>query len=252
MRKPFSVVYITLNAERCLEESLKSVAFADEIVIVDSGSTDNTLRIAEKFNAQIFHQEWQGFGAQKEFAVHKARFDWVLCLDSDEVITPQLAQSIQTFLENPKAASAKMARANVFLGKILRFGEGYPDWNIRLFERQHAHWSDDVVHEKVFVSSTPTTLSGDLMHYSADTLFDYLQKQNRYSSLLAEAAVANGISKPSLLKLVGSPFVRFVKFYFLRQGFRDGVPGLIHIAMGCLSSFMKQAKIWEKLNETPR
>lgn len=248
MRQAFSAVYITLNAERVLEESLKSIAFADEIIVVDSGSTDKTLEIAQQYHAKIIRKEWQGFGAQKEFAVQKAANNWVLCLDADEVLTPELAQSIRKFLENPSASSAKMARANVFLGKVLRFGEGCPDWNIRLFQRQQAHWSDDVVHEKVFVQTRPATLKGDLMHYSSETLFSYLQKQNRYSTLLAKAAIENGAKPPTLFKLLASPWVRFVKFYFIRQGFRDGIPGLIHICIGCFASLLKHAKIWEEFH----
>ena len=245
MMEPVSAVYITLNAAARLKESLAAVAdFADEILIVDSGSSDDTLKIAREFGARVIHQEWQGFGAQKEFAVKNAKNDWVLCLDADEVLTVELAQNIQKFLENPTSQAARFARANVFLGRILRHGEGYPDFSLRLFHRKAAYWSEDIVHEKVFFTGTPATLKGDLIHHSADDLATYIKKQNRYTSLLAAAAVAEGV-EPSAAKLILSPFVRFLKFYFLRQGFRDGVPGLIHILIGCTHSFLKHAKIWE-------
>ena len=245
MMVPFSAVYITRNAERRLGESLSSVAFADEILIVDSGSSDSTLKIAEQFGARIIQKEWMGFGAQKAFAVKNATHDWVLSLDADEVLTPELAKSIQDFLQNPPALAARFARANVFLGRILRHGEGYPDWTLRLFERHAAYWSEDVVHEKVIFTGTPATLKGDLIHHSADVLAAYIAKQNRYTTLLAEAAVEEGATA-SAAKLILSPFFRFVKFYFFRRGFLDGVPGLIHILIGCTHSLMKHAKIWEK------
>lgn len=252
MTVPFSAVYITHNAKERLEESLTSVSFADEILIVDSGSTDSTLTIAQKFNARVIHKEWMGFGAQKAFAVKNAQNDWVLSLDADEVLTKELAQSIQCFLENPPALAARFARANVFLGRILRHGEGYPDWTLRLFHRNAAYWSEDAVHEKVIFTGTPATLKGDLIHHSADDLTTYIAKQNRYTNLLAEAAIEEAVPA-SAVKLILSPLFRFVKFYFFRLGFLDGVPGLIHILMGCMHSLMKHAKIWEKyLKKNPR
>ena len=137
-----------------------------------------------------------------------------------------------------------MARRNRFLGRWLSHGEGYPDWNLRLFDRKEARWSDDPVHEKVLYAVTPGTLDGDLLHESATDLADYLAKQNRYTSLAAEQLHANG-RRAGLAVLALSPLVRFVKFYLFRLGFLDGVPGLIHISIGCMNSFLKYAKLIE-------
>jgi len=185
-----------------------------------------------------------GFGRQKRFAVEQAANDWVLCLDADERVSPELARSIEHALDAPVSPVYRMARCNRFLGRWLRHGEGYPDWSTRLFDRRAARWSDDPVHEKVLYAVTPGTLAGDLLHDSAEDLGRYLEKQNRYSTLAARQMLEQGRGG-SALQLLLSPLVRFIKFYFLRLGFLDGVPGLVHIAIGCLASFMKYAKLIE-------
>lgn len=244
-RQPLSVVIITLNAAAQLAECLVSVSFADEVVVVDSGSSDGTRELAAAAGARVIEQAWLGFGPQKQFAVEAARHEWVLCLDADERVSPPLQAAIENALRTPSTVNAyRFARCNRFLGRYLRFGEGYPDWSLRLFDRRHARWSADPVHEKVLASGAVGTLAGDLLHDSAESLASYLHKQNRYTSLAAEAALARG-QRVGSGRLVLSPLVRFIKFYLLRQGFRDGVPGLIHIAIGCFNSFCKYAKIRE-------
>jgi len=239
-----SVVLITQNAAAQLPDCLASVAFADEVLIVDSGSTDGTAALAERYGARVLNKEWLGFGRQKQFAVEQAANDWVLCLDADERVSPQLAASLVRALESPSAGIYRMARRNRFLGRWLRHGEGYPDWSPRLFDRRQARWSDDVVHEKVLYALTPGTLEGDLLHESAEDLGRYLDKQNRYTSLAARELHRRG-QRAGLTELALSPLVRFVKFYFLRLGFLDGLPGLLHVSIGCMNSFMKYAKLIE-------
>ncbi|HEY6966393.1 MAG TPA: glycosyltransferase family 2 protein [Burkholderiales bacterium] len=243
-----SVVLITQNAAAQLPECLASVAFADEVLVVDSASSDGTAQVAERYGARVVQKEWLGFGRQKQFAVEQAAHDWVLCLDADERVSPELAASIVRALENPAAPVYRMARCNRFLGRWLRHGEGYPDWSARLFDRRQARWSDDTVHEKVLYAVTPGTLAGDLLHESAEDLGRYLDKQNRYSSLAAAELHRQG-RRAGLVELAFSPLVRFVKFYFLRLGLLDGVPGLVHITIGCMNSFLKYAKLIE-LNRT--
>ena len=245
MRQPFSVAIITLNAATQLEACLQSVRFADDIVVVDSGSTDGTQALAERYGARVIDQTWLGFGPQKQFAVNAARHDWVLCLDADERVTPQLQTAIEHTLTQPTNSAYRFARCNRFLGRYLKHGEGYPDWSLRLFDRRQARWSDDAVHEKVVANGIVGTLQGDLLHDSAETLAAYLTKQNRYTSLAADMAWQAG-KRSSFGRLVFSPIVRFIKFYLLRQGFRDGLPGLIHIAIGCMNSFLKYAKMLER------
>ena len=217
-------------------------AFAAEIVVVDSGSRDDTVEIARRCGARVIEREWPGFGAQKNFAVGAAAHDWVLCLDADERVTPELAAAIAGVLAAPRAAAYAMARRNRFLGRWLAHGEGYPDWNVRLFDRRRARWTDDPVHEHVVADGPSARLAGDLLHASAESLDDYMAKQNRYTTLQAEAMHARG-ERAGAARLVVSPLVRFVRFYVLKLGFLDGVAGLVHIAIGCLNSFMKYAKL---------
>lgn len=244
-RQPLSVAIITLNAAAQLEACLRSVHFADEIVVVDSGSTDGTQELAERCGARVIAQPWLGFGPQKQFAVEAAQHDWVLCLDADERVSPELQAAIESTLQQPATGAYRFARCNRFLGRYLKYGEGYPDWSLRLFDRRQARWSDDAVHEKVVSQTSVDTLPGDLLHDSAETLAAYLTKQNRYTSLAADMAWQAG-KRSSFGRLVFSPLVRFIKFYLLRQGFRDGLPGLIHIAIGCMNSFLKYAKMLER------
>ncbi len=243
-RAPVSVVVITRNAADSIAACLESAAFADEIVVLDSGSTDATRELAAAAGARVLEHEWRGFGRQKQLAVETARHDWVLCLDADERVSPELAAAIARALEAPVSPVYRMARRNRFLGRWLRHGEGYPDWSARLFDRRAARWSDDAVHEKVLYAVTPGTLEGDLLHESGEDLGRYLDKQNRYTSLAAEQLHARG-RRAGVLELVLSPAVRFVKFYLLRLGFLDGVPGLVHTAIGCMNSFLKYAKLIE-------
>lgn len=243
-RAPLSAVLITMNAAARLEACLASLDFCDEIVVVDSGSSDGTCEIAHRFNARVIDKHWLGFGRQKQFAVDQARNDWVLCIDADEWVSAKLASGITEALLNPAAPVYRMPRCNRFLGKWLRHGEGYPDWSLRLFDRRSARWSDDSVHEKVLYAVTPGTLEGDLMHESAESLCDYLDKQNRYTTLAAQQLYERGRSA-NALQLVASPLVRFVKLYVFRLGFLDGLPGFAHTAIGCMNSFMKYAKLAE-------
>ncbi len=244
-RQPLSVAIITLNAASQLEECLKSVRFADEIVVVDSGSTDGTQALAERYGARVIAQDWLGFGPQKQFAVDAARHNWVLCLDADERVTRELQASIENALALPTHGAYRFPRCNRFLGRYLKHGEGYPDWSLRLFDRRQARWSTDAVHEKVVADGPVGTLAGDLLHDSAETLAAYLTKQNRYTSLAADMALQAG-KRASFGRIAFSPIVRFIKFYVIRQGFRDGLPGLIHIAIGCMNSFVKYAKMLER------
>jgi glycosyltransferase involved in cell wall biosynthesis len=237
-----TLVVITLDAGAELADCLASAAFAAETIVVDSGSRDDTVEIARRCGARVIEQPWLGFGRQKNYAVAQASHDWVLCLDADERVSPELAQSIRSALTRPACTAYRMARRNRFLGRWLAHGEGYPDWNLRLFDRRHARWSEDAVHEHVEADSAVGRLDGDLLHASAESLDAYLAKQNRYTTLQAQALFAGG-ARFSAARLVASPVSRFIRFYFLRAGFLDGSAGLVHIAIGCFNSFCKYAKL---------
>lgn len=243
-RHPFSLVIITFNAAALLPDCIASVPRADEVLVVDSGSTDDTAAVAERLGARVVHQDWLGYGPQKRFAALQAQHDWILSLDADERLTPELRESIERAMLAPAAVAYLLPRRNRFMGRWLRHGEGYPDWCARLFDRRQANWSEDAVHEKLEADGPVARLSGDLLHESEQGLADYLQKQNRYTDLQAERMFAAG-KRFSILKMLTSPLARFVKFYVLRRGFLDGVPGLVHISIGCLTSFLKYAKLRE-------
>jgi glycosyltransferase involved in cell wall biosynthesis len=242
-RSPLSAVLITRNAAPQLPACLASLAFCDEIVVVDSGSSDDTVAIAETHGARVVHRDWLGFGPQKQFAVGQASHDWVLCIDADERVSDILRANIESALTAAPACHAyRFPRRNRFMSRYLRHGEGYPDWSLRLFDRRHARWSDDAVHEKVLTETAVGDLRGDLLHDSAETIESYLAKQDRYTTLAAEAALARG-KRATVAHLLLSPLIRFIKFYFVRLGFLDGIPGLMHILIGCRNSYMKYEKM---------
>ncbi len=253
---PLSVVIIAKDAASQIGACIESVKFADEVLVVDSGSTDATRAIADVMGCRVIEKEWLGFGRQKQFAVSAAKHDWVLCLDIDERVSPALEASIRAVFQpvgtkpsalNPSLQQRhayRMPRRNRFLGRWLAHGEGYPDWSLRLFNRNHASWSNDEVHETVITTADVGRLTGDLMHDSAEDVTLYLAKQNRYSSLHAQALYGQGV-RAGYFKLFLSPLSRFIKFYFLRQGFLDGGPGFAHVAIGCFAAFAKYAKLIE-------
>jgi glycosyltransferase involved in cell wall biosynthesis len=242
---PVTVAIIALNAADQIGPCLESAAgFADEMLVVDSGSTDATGQIALAHGARLETREWLGFGRQKQLAVSLARNDWVLCLDVDERVSAPLAASIRATLASPRYRSYRMARRNRFLGRWLAHGEGYPDWSLRLFHRAHAGWSNDEVHEAVLTTAEVGSLEGDLLHESAEDVATYMAKQNRYTSLHAQALFRQGV-RAGYWRLAASPLARFVKFYILRLGFLDGGPGFAHIVVGCNNSFHKYLKLIE-------
>ena len=237
------MVIISLNAAGAIEGCLRSARFAGEILVVDSGSSDATVAIAERHGARVVHQPWLGFGPQKQFAVERAAHDWVLCLDTDERVSPELAEAIGRIMRAPAHTAYAMPRRNRFMGRWLAHGEGYPDWSLRLFHRGYANWSDDVVHEKVVSAGKVGRLQGDLLHESAEDIAAYIGKQNSYTSLQAERLYRAG-RRATPLQVIGSPLARFLRFYIFRLGFLDGLAGFSHIAIGSFASFLKYAKLY--------
>ena len=216
-----TLVIIAKNEEQALARCLKSADWVSHKVVVDSGSTDGTVAIAEQFGAKVVHQGWLGFGPQKQFAVMQASTDWVLCLDADEFLSPELSQSMQALFNQKELLDAyKFPRSNKFLGRFLKHGEGYPDWSLRLFNKTKARWSDDLVHEKVVALNDPLKvgeLTGDLMHASGESISHYIEKQNRYTDIQAKLMIETG-KKVSCMRLIFSPLMRFLKFYFVKRG----------------------------------
>ena len=241
---PVSLVVITRDAAADIGECLLSAPFCGDALVVDSGSGDHTVEIARGIGARIVTHAFLGFGRQKQFAVEEALHDWVLCLDADERLSAALRDSIVTLFAkgDPPHAAYALARRNRFLGCWLAHGEGYPDWTTRLFDRRRAQWSDDSVHEHVIAEGPVGRLDGDLLHESAESLERYIAKQNRYTTLQADALHACG-RRSSAFAMAASPLARFLRFYVLRLGFLDGAAGFAHIAIGAFASFLKHAKL---------
>lgn len=242
---PLTVAIIAKDAAGQIGECLASVVgFADEVLVVEWGSSDDTVAVAERAGARVLAREWMGFGKQKQFAVQAAKHDWVLCLDVDERVTPELAAAIRAALASDRFKAYRLARRNRFLGVWLGHGEGYPDWTLRLFHRGHASWSNDDVHEAVLTTAEVGRLQGDLLHDSAEDIATYMAKQNRYTTLHAEALYKQGV-RASPWRLFVNPLVRFLKFYVVKLGFLDGGPGFAHVVIGCNNTFHKYLKLLE-------
>jgi glycosyltransferase involved in cell wall biosynthesis len=241
-----SVVVITFNEESNLGGLLESVRSADEHIVLDCGSTDRTLEIARAFGAKVLTEPWKGYSAQKNSALEKAGGDWVLSLDADEAVEPELMEEIRHVLgHNPPVNGYYLPRKNYFLGRWIRHGGFYPDRKLRLFRRGRGRFVERPVHEVVQVDGPTGTLNHALVHSAYPTLEGYISQMNRYSSLGAEIVVAQGSSGFSLLNIVLNPLATFVYNYFFRLGLLDGREGLLlHLYHSVYVSW-KYAKAWE-------
>jgi glycosyltransferase involved in cell wall biosynthesis len=246
-----SVAIVAMNEEANIGRTLESVRWAEEIVVVDSGSTDRTCEIARQCCARVIHEPWRGYTAQKNYAIELCTEDWVLSLDADEVISPGLAEEIRRTINDPNALGGyRLPRKNLFLGKWIRFGGFYPELKMRLFRRGWATVFGPDPHDRIELNpGLPRRLGrfkNPMVHYAYPTLTYYLNSMNRYSSLMAEAAIARGHRSFSLVQIVLRPLVRFVYDYFFRLGFLDGREGLLlHMYRAGYVSW-KYAKAWEK------
>ena len=245
-----SVCIITLNEAANLPRTLASVRWADEIVVVDSGSTDLTCEIARECGAKVYIEEWKGFAAQKNSALDKAASEWVLSLDADEEVSEELAHSIGCVIGNTGASIGyQVARRNLFLGRWMKHGGFYPDRKLRLWKHGAGRFADRPVHETAVVSGPIGTLAGNLIHHAYPTLNEYIEHMNRYSSLGAQFAVNSGKSGKNIFSFIANVLVRpqltFLYNYFLRLGFLDGREGLLsHLYHRSYVSW-KYAKAWE-------
>ena len=245
-----SGVVITFNEAGNIRRCLESLKICDEVLVVDSGSDDETCEIARSMGARVVHQDWLGFGLQKKYAVNQAKHDWVLCLDADEWVSDALSRSIQQLLESPPAHYAyRFPRRNILLGRALRFGGGYPDNKLRLFDRRHAQWNQASVHEEVETTTPVGLIKADLMHDTAPILPVAMAKWAKYASMQAEAMHAGGV-RSGWVRILFSPPARFLKLYFLKQGFRDGLAGMAAAAFSSFFCFLKYVELWRLQNPT--
>jgi len=240
-----SVTIIAWNEEERLRACLESVAWADEIVVVDAESADKTVQIAHEFTDKVSVRPWPGFAAQKNFAIAQATGDWILSLDADERVTPELRDRVCAILKDEGAVDGySIPRRNIFWGAWVRHGGLYPDYQLRLFRRGVGRFVEDAVHESVRVTGRVDTLSEALLHHSYRDLEDFVRRSNRYSTLAAQDWLRRGrrVSVPSL---VMKPLGRFFSMYVLRRGFLDGWRGLVLAVLYAEYVFLRMAKAWE-------
>ena len=240
-----SITLITLNSEKTLEPVLQAVAWADEIVLVDSGSTDKTLEIAQRFKAKIVHRDFDGYGSQKNFATQQASHDWILSLDDDEILTTELQTEIQRLdLQNTDYQGFKIPRSLIFLGKLLRFSGEYKRLTLRLFNRNHGNWNAEYVHESVEVQGKVGVLKGQILHDSYRDLTDYFNKFNKYTSLGAKTLSERG-KTASTFKIISRFTTTFLKIYFLKGSCLDGYAGFMWALLTAMNPVVKYAKLRE-------
>jgi len=229
-----SIVIITKNEEKFIFDALKSAIFADEVVILDSGSEDQTCNIAKKIGARVEQQAWLGFGAQKNKAVELADNDWVFVLDADERITPELRDEIISTLKNPQFDGYRIARLNNFFGKYIKTCGLYPDYSIRLFNKNKGKFNDVAVHESVQINGRVLSLKNHMIHLAYENIDEFKVKQKRYASLSHK--------KRNRLKALISPVWTFFKLYFIKLGFLDGWRGFIIAKLYAQYTFWKYIK----------
>lgn len=243
IKSTVSVVIITLNAEAQIQKCLDSVRFATEIIVLDSGSQDRTVEICRTYTEQVYQTDWPGFGIQKNRGIDLATGHWVLVLDADEYLTPELQQEIQAIVntESSSAVAYKMLRHSTFMGKIIRHGDWRNDWITRLFQRGAARYTEDRVHEKLCVQGEVSCLQGVLLHDTVTSVEDSLRKLNQYSTLGAEQRVAKGRGGNLLTAIVHGAWT-FVRSYIVRRGFLDGQEGYLIALLTAQGSFYKYIK----------
>lgn len=241
-----SVALITKDEEQNIRRTLESVKWADEIVVVDSGSTDRTCDIAREYGAKIFHEDWKGFSAQKNSSIEKCSGNWVLSLDADEEILPALAVELKQAASSPDACDGYfIRRRNHFMGRWIRWGGGYPDSKLRFFKRGTALFKERAVHEEMQGKGKIGLLHCDMNHHAYPNLTLFIEHMNRYSTLGAEINHAKGKSGFSVLNIVISPVVRFIYNYVFRAGFLDGREGLLFHLYHSVYMSWKYSKAWE-------
>jgi len=234
MQIPFSVVIITKNEESYIADAVKSALFADEVLVLDSGSSDNTCTIASKLGAKVLHQEWLGFGAQKNQAVSLARNDWVFVLDADERITNELQNELLAVLGNPKTKAYQVARLNRFFGKDIKHCGLYPDYTIRLFDRSIGRFNEVSVHESIQTNETILKLKHPLTHLAFDSVSEFRRKQRLYAMLSNK--------KRNFAKAFVSPIFTFLKIYLFKLGILEGWRGLVIAIVYAQYTFWKYFK----------
>jgi glycosyltransferase involved in cell wall biosynthesis len=240
-----SVTVITRNEAADIEAALRSVAWADERIVVDSRSTDDTVAIARRFADRVEVRDWPGYVAQKNYAASIARHDWILSLDADERVTPALEAEIRALLaSDPPHPAYRVPRVTWHLGRWIRSTDWYPDYQLRLYDRRSAEYTGRYVHESVTARGSVGLLKGELQHYAYRDISDHLETIDRYTTYAARQMREDG-RRAGFVQLAGHPPLAFLRNYVARGGFRDGKAGLIISALNAYYVFLKFAKLRE-------
>jgi hypothetical protein len=237
-----SATIITFNEERNIARAIESLRCCEEILVVDSGSVDRTIEIAEKHGARVVEEPWRGYAAQKNLATQLAKHEWILSIDADEALTETLEAEIwQLKKKGPQFDAYTMPRRAQYLGRWIEYSGWYPDRKVRLFHRDKAEWVGDFVHESVHVTGRVGHLEGNLLHFTCSSLSEHLKTMDAYTTLAAQQMVSQG-RKVSIGEILIDPLWTFWKTYLFQQGFRDGFEGLAIAYMAAFYTFMKYAK----------
>jgi glycosyltransferase involved in cell wall biosynthesis len=240
-----TVTVITRNESANLAGALESVRWADEIIVVDSESTDDTTDIARHFTDRVFVRPWPGYVAQKNFAAEQSTHNWILSLDADERVSAELAREIHDVLtEGPAAAAFRIPRVSFHFGRWIRSTDWYPDYQVRLYDRRRATWHGRYVHESVRADGRVDQLRGELQHLPYRDVSHHVQTMDRYTTLAARQMFEDG-RRAGWIEILMLPRLAFFRNYVLRGGFRDGMPGLVISAMNAYYVGLKFAKLWE-------
>jgi glycosyltransferase involved in cell wall biosynthesis len=255
-----TAIIISLNEEANIQRALESLGWADEIIVVDSGSTDRTVEIARRFTGNVIVKDWPGYSAQKNFAAEQASNDWIFSLDADEELSPQLISEIVTLKGAGDAGRAsglsstgsltadvagyEMPRRCRYMGRWIKHSGWYPDYKLRLYNRKAGSWKGEFVHESVKVQGEVRRLHGDLLHYTVRSASEHHQRMDRYTTLAAEEMRKNG-KRASAGALMISPIATFIRSYVFRLGMLDGTPGLAIAYFAAHYAFLKSVKLWE-------
>lgn len=237
-----SVIIITKNEAGNIRDCLQSVAWADEIIVVDSGSTDNTVEICREFTPHVHERDWPGFGMQKNRALDYATKDWVLSLDADERVTPELRAELETAMREGTADGYEIPRLSSFCGRFMRHSGWYPDYVLRLFRRGTARFSDNLVHEKLVAEGKPARLKSLLLHYAFDNLEEVLRKMDQYSTAGAKMQQQRG-RKVTLIGAVLRGMWSFVRSYIIRGGILDGQEGFMLAVSNAEGTYYRYVKL---------
>jgi glycosyltransferase involved in cell wall biosynthesis len=245
-RPAISACIITYNEEQNIPDCLESLEWVEEIIVVDSMSNDSTVSRCREFTDSVIQKAWEGHVKQKNFAIAQASNDWVLCLDADERVTPELRQEIERRLsdESDSVDGFYCSRHSYYLGRWINYGGWYPDYKLRLFKKSRGQWGGMDPHDKVILEGTTKYLQSALHHFVYRNLSHQIQTVDNYSAITAQGLHTEG-ERFTVFKLLYRPTLKFLATYFLKRGFLDGIPGLIISIVSSFYVFLRYAKLWE-------